>query len=74
MVHIHLKDVAIGGDQSRSWACIGAGNGQYPALFQALAESGYTGSVALETHWKSSDNNPETASRACLAVMQQLLG
>ena len=74
MVHIHLKDVAIGGDQSRSWACIGAGNGQYPELFQTLAESGYTGSVALETHWKSSDNNPETASRACLAVMQQLLG
>lgn len=73
MVHIHLKDVATNEDQSRAWACIGSGNGQYPDLFRILAESGYAGSVALETHWKSADNNPETASRACLAVMQQLL-
>jgi hypothetical protein len=39
-----------------------------------LAESGYTGSIALETHWKSADNDPETASRACLSVMKKLLG
>lgn len=74
MVHIHLKDVATGDDQSLSWACIGSGNGQYPVLFQTLAESGYTGSIALETHWKSADNDPETASRACLSVMKKLLG
>jgi len=74
MAHIHLKDVAISEDDSLMWACIGSGNGQYSRLFQVLAESGYTGSVALETHWKSADNNPETASRACLSVMKKLLG
>lgn len=73
-VHIHLKDVTANADGTLVWACIGSGNGEYPALFQTLKADGYGGSIALETHWKSPDNNPETASRACLAVMQQLAG
>ena len=73
-VHIHLKDVSANADGTLIWACIGSGNGDYPVLFQTLKADGYGGSIALETHWKSPDNNPETASRACLAVMQQLAG
>ena len=74
MVHIHLKDVSVGEDGSRVWACIGSGDGDYSGLFRTLATDGYSGSIALETHWKSDDNNPETASRSCLSVMRQLLG
>ena len=73
MVHIHLKDVTLGEDGSRGWACIGAGDGDYRGLFRALVTDGYAGSIALETHWKSADNNPETASRACLSAMHELL-
>ena len=73
-VHIHLKDVTSSADGTLFWACVGSGNGDYPTLFQTLKADGYSGSIALETHWKSVDNNPETASRACLSVMQQLLG
>jgi hypothetical protein len=35
---------------------------------------GFHESFQAETHWKSDDNNPETASQACLSVMRQLLG
>jgi hypothetical protein len=42
-------------------------------LFAALLIV-FEGSIFIETQWNSADNNPETASRACLSVMQQLLG
>lgn len=74
MVHIHLKDVASDDDGRLAWACIGSGKGRYQELFTSLLSSGYTGSIALETHWKTDDNNPETASRACLTAMRQMLG
>lgn len=74
MMHIHLKDVQVGEGGSLSWACIGSGSGDYPRLFRTLRDNGYTGSIALETHWKSADNNPETASRACLSEMKKLMG
>lgn len=73
MVHVHLKDVALSEDGTLSWTCVGSGNGDYQGLFRTLKQDGYTGSIALETHWKSADNNPETASRACLQVMQSFL-
>ena len=50
-VHIHLKDVTSSADGTLVWACIGSGNGDYPALFQTLRADGYSGSIALETHW-----------------------
>lgn len=64
MVHIHLKDVVSTEDGTLLWARVGSGNGDYPGLFRTLKQDGYTGSIALETHWKSPDNNPESASRA----------
>ena len=74
MVHIHLKDVASSEEGTLSWTCVGSGNGGYADLFRTLKADGFTGTIALETHWKSADNNPETASRACLQVMQTFLG
>ena len=71
--HIHIKDVTRDVTGHGSWACVGDGDGQYAALLSTLALDGYTGSIALETHWKSADQIPETASRLCLDRLFEML-
>ena len=72
-VHIHVKDAVIGADGAPVWTVVGSGAIDYDAHFRALRESGYSGVVSLETHYRAVGGSPETSSRECLAALRELI-
>ncbi|MBC7804682.1 MAG: sugar phosphate isomerase/epimerase, partial [Akkermansiaceae bacterium] len=71
--HIHVKDAGVNADGMPAWCPVGEGEINYPLLFAALKSDGYGGIVALETHYKGADSDPEKASRQSLANMIRLM-
>ena len=70
--HIHVKDARVNADGVPVWCAVGAGEIDYPGLFSALKADGYTGAVALETHYQGVNNDAEAASRESLAAMLRI--
>ncbi len=72
--HLHVKDACVNADGMPKWCVVGDGEIDYPGLFAALKADGYTGIVALETHYKGADGgDSETPSRQSLANMIRLM-
>ena len=89
MVHFHLKDARCD-EESGECKCVAIGEGvvDYQGQLKALLESGYSGVVSLETHWRPTSltedqlNRPggasfsesgEYASRVCLDNLMRIV-
>ena len=72
-LHLHVKDARASDDGKLSWTVVGEGEIDYPGQFAALARAGFSGAVSLETHFAAPGGDKESASRACLAGMKQLV-
>lgn len=73
-VHVHIKDARADEAGKLSWTVVGEGEIDYAGQFAALAQTGYTGAVSLETHYAApGSGGKEAASRACLASMKRLI-
>lgn len=70
--HMHCKDVARKADGSYEWAAMGRGLIDYESQFRSLLQSGYSGTVSLETHWRG-PGSAEESSRQSMAGMKALL-
>jgi sugar phosphate isomerase/epimerase len=73
IAHIHIKDASVSAEGKLNWTVVGDGDIDYAGHFKALKAAGYGGVLALETHWKGPNNNPEEASRLCLDGMKRLI-
>jgi sugar phosphate isomerase/epimerase len=73
IAHLHVKDARATGDGRLQWTCVGDGEIDYKGQFAALAKSGYSGVIALETHWNGPNGDKEEASRLCLAAMRRMI-
>jgi sugar phosphate isomerase/epimerase len=73
IAHVHIKDALADDGGNLRWTRVGEGEINYVGQFQALKADGYTGVIALETHWKGPHENKEEASRLCLESLQQLI-
>jgi sugar phosphate isomerase/epimerase len=71
--HFHVKDACVNADGMPAWCAMGEGEIDYSGLFTALKSANYAGVIALETHYKGTDGNAETASRQSLANMIRLM-
>jgi len=63
MVHFHLKDAVRDDEGNPKCVPIGEGAIDYPGQLKALFESGYEGSVSLETHWRPVELTEEQINR-----------
>jgi Sugar phosphate isomerases/epimerases len=73
VAHVHVKDARVGDDGKLVWTVVGEGEIDYAGQFLALARSGYDGVIALETHYRTADDDREKASRLCLEGMKRLI-
>ncbi|GAB4452745.1 MAG: sugar phosphate isomerase/epimerase [Armatimonadaceae bacterium] len=73
VAHLHIKDARVGDDGKLTWTRVGEGEIDYVGQFQALKADGFTGVVALETHWKGPNGDKEEASRLCLESLKQMI-
>lgn len=71
--HIHIKDGRVNEGGKLEWTVVGEGEIDYVNQFKALKAAGYAGAISLETHFKGPNNNPEEASRMCLAGLKRLI-
>ncbi|MCX6367625.1 MAG: sugar phosphate isomerase/epimerase [Armatimonadetes bacterium] len=69
--HIHVKDAKQLEDNKQQWVVVGEGDIDFKGQFEALKTSGFSGVIALETHYKHPDG-PEASSRPCLEGMIKL--
>ena len=70
--HCHVKNAVKGTDGKIVWSPVNVGYIDWAAQFKALAETGYTDAVNLETHYHD-EKGPEAASRTSWAGMKQEL-
>jgi sugar phosphate isomerase/epimerase len=73
VAHIHIKDARATDAGKLEWTCVGEGDIDYRGQFVALKAAGYTGVIALETHWNGPNGDKEEASRLCLASLKKLI-
>ncbi len=71
--HMHCKDVVRKADGTFEWAAMGRGIIDYVGQFRAMVQAGYSGTMSLETHWRSA-GSAEESSRQSFAGMKELLG
>src|SRR5258708_39676369 len=70
---MHCKDVERKADGTFEWAAMGRGIIDYVGQFRAMVQAGYSGTMSLETHWRSA-GSAEESSRQSFAGMKELLG
>ena len=73
IAHIHLKDARADEAGKVTFTAIGSGDIDYVGHFAALRESGYTGALSLETHYKGPNGDAESASRECLEALIKMI-
>jgi len=73
VAHVHVKDARADDAGKLTWTRVGEGEIDYKGQFAALAKAGYDGVIALETHWKGPNGDPEEASRLCLESMRRMI-
>jgi L-ribulose-5-phosphate 3-epimerase len=66
--HVHVKDV----DPRRSWIRVGDGVVDWTAQLTALRDSGYTGHLSMETHYRAEPAGLETATRESVTALREL--
>jgi L-ribulose-5-phosphate 3-epimerase len=64
IVHVHAKDCYLDGHKP-IWGPVGACNVDWKGQFAALLKDGYSGAVALETHWPGPAGDKLQASTIC---------
>lgn len=72
LAHIHVKDANMTAEGKPEWTVVGSGEIDYVGHYKALKADGYSGVLALETHWKGPNGDREKGSRLCLEAMQKL--
>lgn len=72
VVHIHVKDVAFVNGQ-RQWLPIGQGIVDYVPFLKALECDNYTGTVALETHYRAPGGTGAEATAASLLGLREAI-
>jgi L-ribulose-5-phosphate 3-epimerase len=70
--HMHVKDVR--NDSGKwIWLPVGQGVANYPAVFSALRNETYSGTVSLETHYRRPDGNRLESTRESLEGLLKIL-
>jgi sugar phosphate isomerase/epimerase len=70
--YCHCKNVERNAAGALAWAPVDIGLIDWTAQFRALKDAGYSGGIALETHWRGG-GTPEASSRASWAAMKRAL-
>jgi sugar phosphate isomerase/epimerase len=70
--HMHCKDVVRKADGTFEWAAMGRGIIDFVGQFRALLNSGYSGTVSLETHWKGAGSAEESSRQSMAGMKEQL--
>jgi sugar phosphate isomerase/epimerase len=70
--HCHVKNAVKDASGKIVWSPVNIGYIDWAAQFKALAETGYTDAVNLETHWKDG-NTPESSSQTSWKGMKEEL-
>ena len=71
--HVHVKDAVRQADGSSAWQPIGSGQVDYRGQLTALHNDGYTGVIALETHYQPAGGTKEQGSRESFAGLRGIL-
>jgi sugar phosphate isomerase/epimerase len=71
IAHVHAKDCRLSG-HAPEWTAIGDGQVDWAGQIAALAHTGYSGDVNLETHWMGPNGDKLEASRICAHKLRQL--
>jgi L-ribulose-5-phosphate 3-epimerase len=66
--HVHVKDVSA----AHAWVRVGDGIVGWPEHLVALRDSGYTGFLSMETHYKAEPAGLETATRESVAALRAI--
>lgn len=73
--HVHAKDCVMDPTTGRpEWGDVGAGEVGWTEQLAALLESGYSGSVSLETHWGGPGGDKYAGSTICAKSLMRLVG
>jgi len=67
VAHVHVKDVSAAGE----WTRVGEGIVDFRAQLDCLAQAGYDGYLAVETHYVR-DGSGELATRDCIDALRSL--
>jgi L-ribulose-5-phosphate 3-epimerase len=70
--HMHCKDVVKKPAGTYEWAAMGSGLIDYVGQFRALVESGYRGTMSLETHWRGAGSAEESSRQSWAGMKKQL--
>ena len=70
--HMHCKDVVRKADGTYEWAAMGRGIIDYVGQFRALVQTGYRGTVSLETHWNGAGSTEESSRQSFAGMKEQL--
>jgi len=72
--HMHIKDVKKDPRSGKlAWAPVGGGFIDWRGQLQAVADSGYDGTMSLETHYRRPDGNKVESSRESLEGLLKIL-
>jgi L-ribulose-5-phosphate 3-epimerase len=66
--HVHVKDVSA----AHAWVRVGDGIVGWSEHLVALRDSGYTGYLSMETHYRAEPAGLETATRESVAALRDL--
>lgn len=73
LLHVHVKDLVFTDAGKVQFVPTGEGLLDYRGQFQALADSGYTGSIVLEPHYQPAGTPDAASALKCVRATQGLL-
>jgi sugar phosphate isomerase/epimerase len=73
VIHVHMKDSAFRGGR-HLWLPIGEGDVDYEGQLRALKRDGYTGVIALETHYKPPGGSKVEGTRRSFEGLMRIIG
>ncbi|MGH9354350.1 MAG: TIM barrel protein, partial [Terriglobia bacterium] len=72
--HMHVKDARKDPTTGRlRWAPVGAGVIDWKGQIKAVLDSGYNGTMSLETHYRRADGNRVESSRESLLWLLKII-
>lgn len=73
IIHVHLKDAMFDENGRNVWKPIGKGKVDYYGQLKALAEDGYKGVIALETHCTSASGSKIEGTKESLDGLMDII-
>src|SRR5690554_4347431 len=73
LLHVHVKDLVFTDAGKPQFVPTGEGLLDYRGQFQALADSGYSGSIVLEPHYQPAGTPDAASALKCVRATQELL-